>query len=196
KYGKKLNEKIDKVYTNKKIILNNDSLNPINLTARYPLTINKQSKYFFSGDNVNHIKKFKIDKAGVPTRNEGSYFTTDVAQVGNKAFVNYKKTSSKEAKEIFLNQAVWAKDNFYHNDYYGFWIFPDEKPLYKLDPIWTSVLGQGQMISLCIAAYEETNDKDYLEIIEKAIKGFLVPIQYGGFSRNWKEDEIWYEEYP
>ena len=100
-----------------------------------------------------------------------------------------------EAKKILLNQAKWAKDHFYHNDNYGFWVFKEPKPLYRIDKTWTSAMGQAEMISLCLGAYDVTKDKDYLEIIEKALKAFLIPIEEGGFTRTWGKGQIWYEEY-
>lgn len=171
------------------------SLQGIDLTKRYPIEIRKNTKFFFEGDNVALIKNFKLDKDGVVIQPDSSYFPTEIAQMGLRAVNHYRKTGSEESKVILMNQAKWAKENFTDLGDYGFWMFSQPQPLYHIEMPWTSGMGQGEMISLCLGAYEVTQDNEFLIIIEKALKGFLVPLEDGGFLRNWDKDEVWFEEY-
>lgn len=172
-----------------------NSLGKIDLNKEYPIDNLKPSTFFFETDYFWLIDKMTLDNNEVPINEKGNYFPTSIAQIGLKAFNNYKKTESPEAKRVFLNQAKWAKDNFSDRGNYGFWVFNDSIPAYHLYKPWTSAIAQGYMISLCLSAYELTGDKDYAVIIEKALKGYLIPIEEGGFYRTWGEDEAWYEEY-
>ena len=69
-------------------------------------------------------------------------------------------------------------------------------PDYYLDAGWPSAYTQGLLLNVCLEAYKLTGDKKYTTLIEKALKAFLVPVEYGGFLRNWEEGELWFEEYP
>lgn len=172
-----------------------NSLSKIDLDKRYKIDNVKSSNFFFETENLTEIDKINLDENGVPIKENGNYFPTSVAQLGLKAFNNYKKTGSEEAKQIFLNQAKWAKDNFSDRGNYGFWVFQDSIPEYHLYKPWTSAIAQGYLVSLCLSAFEITADKEYALIIEKALKGYLIPIKDGGFYRTWGNDEAWYEEY-
>jgi len=50
-------------------------------------------------------------------------------------------------------------------------------------------------IGLALMAYNETGNNEFLTILDKALKAYLIPIEYGGFLRYW-DQEIWFEEYP
>lgn len=167
----------------------------IDLVGDYNIDIKKTTKYFFESDNIEAIKNHQLDANGVVMQPDSSYFPTAIAQMGIRGVNNYRKTSSAAAKQILLDQAKWAKDNFKDFGDYGFWIFTQPQPAYHIDKPWTSAMGQGQMISLLLGAYEVTEDKSYLHIIQKALKGFLIPLENGGFLRNWADDEAWFEEY-
>ena len=172
-----------------------ESLDKVDLNYSYPIDSIKPTAFFFETEYYGEINNMKLDDNGVPIMENGNYFPTVVARIGLKAFNNYKKTGSQEAKQIFLNQAKWAKQNFSDRGNHGFWVFQDSIPEYHLYKPWTSAIAQGYLISLCLNAYEITGDKEYPIIIEKALKGYLIPIEDGGFFRKWDNDEAWYEEY-
>lgn len=172
-----------------------DFLSKADLTKDYSVEIKRETKFFFESDNIEVLKRFDVDKNGVVILEDGSYFPTAIAQMGLRAVNHYRKTGSTEAKKILLNQAKWAKENFTDFGDYGFWIFTQPQPAYLIDKPWTSGMGQGEMISFCIGAYEVTKEEVYLSIIEKALKGFLIPMEDGGFLINWEDDEVWFEEY-
>src|SRR5690606_3721747 len=117
-------------------------------------------------------------------------------KVALKAIKDYKKTRSTKSKKVFLNQLQWIEDNFHETENYGFWFFPFDFPHYDLQSGWSSVFSQGLMLNVCLEAYKLTGEEKYAVMIEKALKAYLVPVEYGGFMRKWDKQEIWLEEYP
>jgi hypothetical protein len=152
--------------------------------------------YFFSNsDDFPELLKADKDFNGV-LQHGGLYKPTFIFQSGMNAYRYYKSTGDQVAREYFLAQIKWLKDNFHvYDQKYGFWLFMHPKKSYNLSADWPSALSQGMGMGLSLMAYHETGDEQYLEIIEKALRGYLVPVEYGGFLRYW-DDEFWYEEYP
>lgn len=179
---------------NKEIVLKN-TLNTLSVKTDYSINSVKHTSFFFETSYIKGIENMFFDGQGVPIMENGDYFPTSVAQIGVKAYNGYKKTGSEESKKMFLAQAKWAKDNFVDHGDYGFWVFKIPIPEYYLTKPWSSAISQGYLISLCLSAYEETKDNAYAIIVEKALKGYLIPLENGGFSRPWDKNEVWFEEY-
>src|SRR5690606_4627329 len=146
------------------------------------------------GGNIGHIKDLNLDNEGVAIQ-DGKYHPTNIARIALMAINFYKITKSESAKKVFMDQVKWAEENFYQTEEYGFWYFMDPAPLYHLDAGWTSAFSQGVLLNTMLEAYKLTKERKYATIIEKALKAYMVPVEYGGFLREWDKDELWFEEY-
>lgn len=156
--------------------------------------ITDRSATFYLGDYFEMPAPGNLDKNGVILQ-DNQYHTTEIGRRALIAAQAFKKTGSEEARAFFLNQMKWLEENFYHTETYGFWYFQQESPLYKLPPVWPSALSQGWILNACLEAYHITQDNKYLNLVEKALKAYLVPVENGGFMREWNEGEVWFEEY-
>lgn len=157
-------------------------------------SIKEVSHTFFIGDNIEPIEDLETDSKGVAIL-DGNYHPTEIGKVALKAINYYKKTKSEAAKKVFLDQMKWAVENFYETENYGFWYFGVPAPLYHLEPGWTSSFSQGLLLNASLEAYRLTGDKKYARLIEKGLKAYMVPVENGGFLRDWDEGELWFEEY-
>ncbi|MDR6299813.1 D-glucuronyl C5-epimerase family protein [Mesonia maritima] len=155
---------------------------------------NNNTSTFYIGTNIASDKDLQLDENGV-SRQNGEYHPTHIAKVALKAINHFKLTKSTRSLKIFNDQVRWALNNFHENEYYGFWSFSFDIPLYKLEKGWVSVFSQGLMLNVLLEAYKNDAKPIYLEKIQKALKAYLVPIENGGFYREWKKGEAWYEEY-
>lgn len=156
----------------------------------------RNTKYYFSHGYIGDVNEMKFDSLGVKLWNDSVYNPTHIAQFAMRCLVNYRETGEESSKELFMNQIDWVKNNFRDFGDFGFWYFENGKREYFLKSGWSSAFTQGLMISICLGAYEETNDETFLLLIEKALKGYMVPIEDGGFMRAWGDNEFWFEEYP
>lgn len=152
------------------------------------------SHTYFLGDILDKNLITTLDENGVVLL-KNQYHITEIGRIALFAINDYKKTGNEESKKVFLNQMKWIEDNFYEKEHYGFWYFHQDSPLYYLDPGWTSAMSQGWLMNACMEAYRLTKEKKYANLVEKALKGYMVPVENGGFMRKWNEDELWFEEY-
>ena len=154
----------------------------------------KTTSNFFLGKNIEFIKNRELDKEGVLLY-KGEYHPTQIAKLALSASKEFKNTHSEKSKEILKNQLSWIENNFFSNKDYGTWFFPVSSPAYHLKKNWSSGYAHGLLLSASIEGYKLTGSEVYRSIIEKALKMYFVPQEYGGFKRNWNENEFWYEEY-
>lgn len=157
-------------------------------------SIKEVSHTFFVGDWIEPANQLDLDENGVIMLN-GTYHPTTIARTALKAINSYKKSKLESEKKIFLDQVKWGEENFYQTANYGFWYFSEPAPLYNLDSGWTSAFSQGFFLNVFLEAYRLTKDEKYTIIIEKALKAYMVPVENGGFLRDWEEGELWFEEY-
>lgn len=188
-----LEERFGNEYEETVITFNDGSKQYISLPLNFS-GITANSHTFFLGDNLEENHLAAVDNEGVVLVNN-RYHITEIARVALFAINNYKKTGKEEAKQIFLNQMKWIENNFYETENYGFWYFDQDSPLYYLNPGWPSALSQGWLMNACLEAFHLTGEKRYALLVEKALKAFMVPVENGGFMRNWDEGELWFEEY-
>ncbi len=188
-----LAKRFSKIYEPKTIHFNDGST----LNFQEPLIFNEiedNFKRYAEIDFREYMTNFKLDSAGVLLE-KGRYNPTEIGKIALRAINNYKITNSEYALEVFLNQVSWAEENFYETENYGFWYFTEPAPLYQLEPGWTSAFSQGILLNVCLEAYRLDKNEKYALMIEKALKGFMVPVENGGFLRDWDENELWFEEY-
>lgn len=154
--------------------------------------------YFFANENDwKDVLESTYDENGIVIRKSDSvYFPTLIIRTALTSYYQYAKTGEKKAEEIFLAHSEWLKDNLYIiGEKYGFWVFTNYSESYKLKPGWTSAMSQGMGVGVCLMAYRLTKDNEYLNVVDLALKGFYVPIEYGGFKRDFNGG-LWFEEYP
>lgn len=154
--------------------------------------------YFFASANGwRHVLNGAYDEHGVTIRKKDSvYFPTSIMRTALTSYYKYESSGLIEAKEIFLKQALWLKDNFHTVDNnYGFWVFTNPSEAYELDPGWVSAMSQGMGVGVCLMAFNLTGDREFLKIVDLALKGFYVPVENGGFNREFNNG-LWFEEYP
>lgn len=154
--------------------------------------------YFFANEHDwEDVLNGVYDENGVAIRKTDSiYFPTTIIRTALTSYYKYDKTGLLKAKEIFLIQMNWLKNNFYKiNNNYGFWVFSHRSKPYDLDPGWVSAMSQGMGLGACLMAYNLTGDEEYLKIIDLALKAFYVPVENGGFKRDFNNG-LWFEEYP
>lgn len=188
-----LEKRFAKTYNEQIVTFNDGTTMDISKPLHFD-SIKEVSHSFFVGDNIEPIDSLETDSNGVATV-KGEYHPTEIGKVALKAINNYKKTKSEAAKKVFLDQMKWAEENFYETDNYVFWYFQAPAPLYHLEVGWTSAFSQGLLLNASLEAYRLTGDERYTKLIEKALKAYMVPVEYGGFLRHWDEGELWFEEY-
>lgn len=152
--------------------------------------------YFFSSAS-KHSEDFKKDENGVAIRKGGVYNPSDICRKAFVSYHNYKQNKNGKARKIFMDQVHWLEKNFYtEKNLYGYWLFPTKSwDAYGIKPYWDSALTQAWGIGVCFMAYDLTKNKRYLRMANLAFKGYLIPIQKGGFYRPW-DGMTWFEEYP
>lgn len=189
----RIEKRFSKIYDPKIINFNDGST----MNFQEPIsfaTIKDDFKLRKEFDFKTYMSNFELDSVGVVLE-DGQYHPTAIGKIALKAIDNYKNTKSEYSKKVFLDQVQWAETNFYETENYGFWYFTEPAPLYKLEAGWTSAFSQGILLNACLEAYRLTKEEKYAILIEKALKGFMVPIENGGFMRYWDKYELWFEEY-
>lgn len=189
-----LNKRFRQIYEGKTVFNDGSTFD-----IKTPLVIGAPkdiSQTFLISNNFEHaITRHPFDSMGVVMIGK-TYHPTIIGRIALKAIEHYKKTKSTKAEKVFFDQLRWMENNFHENEYYGFWVFPFSFPAKHLESGWPSVFSQGLLLNVCLEAYKLTGDKKYAKMLEKALKAFLVPVEYGGFMREWNKGELWLEEYP
>mgnify|MGYP000158869816 FL=1 len=154
----------------------------------------------FSNANYTKHEGKKFDSAGIPltTRDEGDfYYAVAIAAYGYDLYHAYL-TSEDDKQELltkFLAVADWLKDNCEYTEY-GFCSYRTEFEIdtYKLTSGWTTAMGQGQALSVLVAAHYLTGNEDYAQVAFDALSAFLYPLEEKGLTADLDGD-TWYEEY-
>tara|TARA_B100000963_G_scaffold336348_1_gene331304 strand:+ start:168 stop:1145 length:978 start_codon:yes stop_codon:yes gene_type:complete len=169
--------------------------------------INDQAKYNELGQYymLFHAKAEydgPFDENGIPMLNyQGdigiNYNPIAIAQWSLGNFNLWKKTKNNKNYINFIKGADWLHENLELNDYKIFvwqhhfnWVYKE-----NLMSPWYSGLAQGQGLSVLCRSYNITNDKKYLESIERVYTSFQTFIEEGGVSYKDDEGNIWIEEY-
>lgn len=125
------------------------------------------------------------------------YFPTVIAQYGLSKFDKFLDTRNEASKREFLQTAQWFKENakFLPN---GAAVIQNffEFSTYYLKPPWVSAMSQGLAISLLLRAFETTSDHSFLNLAQKILLSFEIPVKKGGCKAVDSKGNIWFEEYP
>lgn len=187
-------EKFEKAsYPLNKIEFSDGSLVDLSKSLDFERPQKTTSNYFLSKD-LTYLKKEKFDNNGV-LLTKGAYHPTRIAKLALKSASKFNEVKSEKSKKIFENQMEWIVNNFHQKENYGTWFFPFTFSAYNLKAGWSSGYAHSLMLSTLIEAYKITGEARYKVFIEKALKAYAVPIEYGGFKRSWNKGEWWFEEY-
>lgn len=171
----------------------------VNNTVVKSLTEQPKPNVFSSANYTKHDSK-KFDSLGVPLYERDGhdyYYPVSIAAYGYDLYNSYLHYD--EGKEEFLSKflvvAKWLKDNCIYTEY-GFCSYRADFELesYKLESDWTTAMGQGQALSVLVAAHYLTGDESYGQVAYDALSAFLYPIEEKGLTADL-DGYIWYEEY-
>lgn len=154
--------------------------------------------YELCSSNISKFKKYKEDENGiylVEIEGQLVYFPITISQAAVTFYKNYKETGNQDALKKFEVLSSWLKDNFIISENYGFWYCETKHDAYELQEHWPSAMAQGFGIMAMYEAFVLTKDSVYLNIVEKALNGYDVSVEKGGFTRFFNNGR-WYEEYP
>lgn len=147
-----------------------------------------------NGIPVNDYSK-KLLNRGVQGRH---YSPLTVSHWVLGAFDDYLRTGSQDDYDLFLRRADWLVENLYLTpDGIGYWHYQvDWGPPYYAKAPFPSAMAQGFALSGLMRAYQYTGRQVYLEVAQKALKSFEVPIHDGGIMSKDEWGNTFYEEIP
>jgi len=144
-----------------------------------------------------------FDKKGIPMLNYHGdiglqYNPIAISQwgLGNYNIYKEKKNNTENYKK-FINSADWLVNNLdknFNNVYVWNHTFDWTYKQTLINP-WYSGLAQGQGLSVLVRAYDETNDKKYMEAMHRVIDSFFCSTDNGGITFTDSDKDIWLEEY-
>ena len=158
----------------------------------------------FSDPNYKKHETRNFDSAGIPlvTRDSGDYYYTVASAAYGydlyKALYKSYQSSGNYDEEVFNKLIIiadWLKNNCIYTEY-GFCSYRNnfEYEAYKLTTDWISAMGQGQALSVLLAAHYLTGDESYANVAFDAVAAFQYPLEVKGLSTNF-DGHLWYEEY-
>lgn len=170
---------------------------------------NKLGTYYFifdeqsvrNGKNQALITSF--DKDGIPLNNtyidvesnDLVYFPISIGQLGLAVFHTFLKTNSKIDLERFMKFVDWFKNNaIIEKDIGARWLTDVPLPAYNNLGPWQSAFSQSRAISILLRGFQITNNQDYKDLANEALKPFLVPVSKGGVT-SFTDWGPFYEEY-
>lgn len=146
----------------------------------------------------------RFDEDGIPVNRtyidvkdqDFVYFPISIGQMGLAIYHSFLKSGSEIDKKRFLNFAEWFKENANLDKTLGVrWLTKVSLPQYMNSGPWQSAFSQSRGISILLRGYQLTQNKDYLDIAEKALIPFLYQVENGGVT-SATEYGPFYEEYP
>ncbi|MCX7883653.1 MAG: D-glucuronyl C5-epimerase family protein [Caloramator sp.] len=140
----------------------------------------------------NHVPMIKIYG-----KNNFVYNPIAIAQYGLQYYSYFIKYNNKD----YLKNVIAASNWFVANQdrktgkwLYNFPFYVDGMGI-TLKPGWASAMGQGQIISLLVRAYDVTKDENYIKAAELGLKPLKIDVKDGGLKRTIN-GYTFYEEYP
>lgn len=140
-----------------------------------------QAKHLFNDDGVPYLLIENVGKQNHP------------AWTGLYA-LEYLDSGEMEK---FWACVEWLEDNLKKSGDHYVWLYNFDSTYNDIEikAPWFSGFGQALGIEAFVAAYQESNDKKYLNLANKAAEMLFVSINEGGLMyRN--ENDVWFEEIP
>ncbi len=186
-----------------------DITKPVNWTLSDDLNSFQLKEYYFrfsekAMENQKGGQKSIIyDNSGIPMNptyidvkdKDYVYFPITIGQVGLAIFHTWLETKENSDKARFLKYVDWFKENAEITEELGArWLTDVSLPQYKNPGPWQSAFSQSRGISILLRGYQLTNNKEYLEIAEKALIPFTKTVSEGGVT-SLTQGGPFYEEY-
>lgn len=159
--------------------------------------------------DFNLDPRISLDALGLPVVRYAtgrSYNPVTVAFFGLRAFNRWKATGKGSDREYFMKTTRWLVRT--QDIPTGCWFYDFDYPYVTIGETlrkpWVSAMAQGLAISNLVRAYRLTGDETFLEVAERALKPFSIPVEQGGVLRTFNgllmagppSDLAFYEEYP
>lgn len=158
--------------------------------------------YDFSNQMEKYFSGLTFDVDGIPMVNYGGkiglrYNPVTIAQYSLANHSLYLQTKDERYLKIFSKCVNWFL--MYVSDYKNntiVWFYNFDLTECGLKAPWISAMAQGLAVSVLVRANKLFGIKDYVEIAEKAINVFDVPVSEGGVMSFFPDNGIVFEEYP
>jgi len=166
----------------------------------YPFTLRMSAEEY-----VTSSRLVSLDEHGIPVTDYGSlhggagrrYNPTFIANYALALYRDYLVTKDQTLLQAFQNQIQWFLSHATWREYRGidFWVweFDFDNPAFEAKAPWVSALSQGRVLCVFLAAYDLTNNLEYLRAAEYAFRSFIVPTSAGGVA-TFEDGVAWYEE--
>lgn len=170
----------------------------------------KLEKYYFDF-NVDVLLRggsyeFNFDKNGIPlvkghlsdTNGEYFYQPQAIGQYGLALYHKYIDTNHINYLHDFINIANWFYNNYKVNKEIPYWestVKQNHNVYGGNDEVQLiSSMSQSRAISILLRAFQETGEEKYMNLVEKALQGYIKAPSEGGFLDRNKNEQIFFEE--
>jgi hypothetical protein len=166
--------------------------------------------YFVFEEDPSKLNKLikDFDEKGIPVNTSYidveeqklHYYPISIGQYALAVFNSYVNFKNNEKLNYFIRIAEWFYENRRIDEKLGeFWLTDIPKPEYKVFSPWKSAFTQSRAISVLLRAWQNTDDKKYLESAKRALLPLSFDIRDGGvtvFSKYGKFFEEYVAEEP
>ncbi len=159
--------------------------------------------YKIKGDSIPSFATELVDLKGIPFVNYSTennitpgthYNATIVANYAIEYFDKYQQQKEIAYLQKFNNCIRWLKDSVAIKDNKALYYFNWRQAWYPLvKGKFSSGISSGRAIEALLLAYQHLNDSSALLLANQLMRGYYLPIQYGGFTYQEKNG-WWYEE--
>jgi hypothetical protein len=116
--------------------------------------------------------------------------------VANKCLFYFSHVRNQTAWNYGVYVANWLEMRGEQSEQYIAFPYDFALPSYNLPKGWKSAIGQAQVSTCFMEAYERTNDHQYLKLAKESLLFLAVPVSEGGVMIDEGNSRWWYEEYP
>lgn len=139
-----------------------------------------------------------FDEEGIPLVDYGKgigtqYNPVTVSQFALSHWGKWCEERREASLTAFRKSATWLVENQEED---GKWLYKFPNKYRGLSNPWFSSMGQGQAISVLCRAFQESDDRRYLEAAQRAYSVIVRPLAEGGGAAPMGENGFFYEEYP
>lgn len=161
-----------------------------------------EEKRIARGKDQRLIRRF--DENGIPLNKtyidvqdkDYVYFPISIGQMGLAVWHSWLESGRDEDLQRFLEFADWFLTNAEESPELGVrWLTDVPLPAYGNPGPWQSAFAQARGISILLRAYQQSGNKAYLTVAEKALIPFTLPVSEGGVT-SFTPSGPFYEEYP
>lgn len=159
--------------------------------------------YQLKGDPVLSYSTNHVDSNGVPYVDYHElrgytagkqYNATIICNYALDYYERYIKTKDENAYSKFFSCVQWLQGDITQVDNYALFVFRWKQPWYDSVGVpFTSGMTSGLAIQVFTDAFQLTKDSSYLQLSNKIVRGYFIPIEQGGFTYK-TANRWWFEE--